>query len=719
VVAKIHFIEGEKMTIADHLTHVVEATKLPRPGVLAVLRLLDEGCTVPFIARYRKEATGNLDEVQILAIRDTAELVDEREKRRSAILASLKENGLGSPELEKTLMSAKTMAELEDLYLPFRPKRKTRASVALEKGLAPLADVMEQNNEPDFALLQGFVDPDKGLPDAESALQGAKDILAERLNETPQLRKTLRELLWDKGEVETKKPRSVPEDSEFRDFWGKSENLKRIPGHRLLAFLRGVKLEEITLKLDLDFSLVLATYAASLNFPVSKLCASLHSTIEDAWKRLTQPSLENEVLKLAKGKADAEAVKIFERNLRELLLAPPLGQKVVIGVDPGLRTGCKIAVLSEQGNLLDHGVIYPIPSFGRQDEAIKTVRSAVSKYRVQAIAIGNGTGGRETYDFFHELSLGIPLVLISESGASVYSASEVAREEFPELDLTVRGAVSIGRRLMDPLSEFVKIDPKAIGVGQYQHDVDQKLLKTHLDDVVISCVNHVGVDVNTATKSILTYVSGLNSKLAEAFLEYRKLHGPFRTRGDFLKVKGIKEKVFEQSAGFLRIRGGDNPLDASAVHPESYGVVEKIAQHLALPLGQVIGHSNLGSLLKSQNLENWGIGPQTFADLLQELQKPGQDPRKEFENVDFDPQIRSLDDLKEGQVLNGVVTNVTAFGAFVDVGVHQDGLIHVSQLADHFVRDPFEVLKTGQKVKVRVVSLDKKRGRIGLSRREL
>ncbi|NNM67154.1 MAG: RNA-binding transcriptional accessory protein, partial [Spirochaetales bacterium] len=655
----------------DLLSQVVEATSLPRSSVLAVLQLLEDGCTVPFIARYRKEATGNLDEVQIFAVRDVSELVAEREKRRSAILASLKDNGLWSSELEKTFMSAKTIAELEDLYLPFRPRRKTRASVALEKGLAPLADKIGKNQEPDLVLLQTFIDRAQGIADPESALQGGKDILAERLNEAPQLRKMLRELLVGKGEVETKKPRSVSEDSEFRDFWGKDETLKNIPGHRFLALMRGVKLGEVSLKLDLDFNLVQATYAVFLNLSVSQLCQSLQETIEDTWKRLTQPSLETEVLKLAKAKADADAVKIFERNLRELLLAPPLGQKVVLGVDPGLRTGCKVAVLSEQGNLLDHSVIFPMPSFGRQDEAKNTIRSLVSKHKVQAVAIGNGTGGRETYDFFRELSLGLPLVLISESGASVYSASEIAREEFPELDLTVRGAISIGRRLMDPLSEFVKIDPKAIGVGQYQHDVDQKLLKKHLDDVVSSCVNHVGVDVNTATKSILTYVSGLNSKLADAFLEYRKLHGPFRARSDFLKVKGIKEKVFEQSAGFLRVRGGNNPLDASAVHPESYGVVEKIAKHLALPIDQVIGHKQLGTLLRSQN--NWGMGLQTFEDLLRELQKPGQDPRREFENVDFDPQIRSLEDLKEGQILNGVVTNVTAFGAFVDVGVHQDG----------------------------------------------
>ncbi len=691
---------------------VSQQVGLAERGVAAVLKMLEEGATVPFMARYRKEVTGNLDEVQILQIRDTFDQVQELEKRRQSILNSLSESKLGNPELYEALQKASTLTELEDLYLPYRPKRKTRASQALERGLAPLADLLEKNQEPTSDFLKTFIKPEAGIQTLEEALAGGRDIWAERFSETPQVRQKFREALGQ-TELVIKATKKLRSEGEYRDLAGRTERWKTLPGHRLLALLRAQEAGELSWKLDLPESQVSHIAMATLAFS-KPLCPSLLLGVADSWSRLLRPSLENELIKDAKARADLEAVGIFAKNLREILLAAPLGPKPVLALDPGIRTGCKVAVLSAQGELVDHTVVYPLAEMGRQEEARKILTTLVKKFEIKAVAVGNGTAGRETFDFCRDLGLEIPVLSVSESGASVYSASEIAREELPSCDLTVRGAVSIGRRLMDPLAELVKVDPAALGVGQYQHDLDQKLLKQHLEDTVVSCVNRVGVDINTASKALLTYVSGLNARLAAAAVEYRAKNGPYRSRQEFLKIKGWGPKVFEQAAGFLRVRNSTHPLDNSAVHPESYPLVERIASSLGVGLGELVGNSKLSQRI-SYSSRDWEVDPLTFADVVQELARPGQDPREDFEVVAFDPNIRTLEDLKEGLVLNGIVTNVTAFGAFVDIGVHQDGLVHISQLANTFVRDPLDIVKPGQKVKVKVLAVEPQRKRISLT----
>lgn len=698
-----------------HIALIAEHLNLPERQVAAVLSLLDQDHTIPFIARYRKEATGNLDEVVLLAIRDERDRLAELEKRRLAILESLKEHGHWTPEREAAVHKAPTLTALEDFFLPFRPKRRTRASVAVEKGLEPLAERLLANENLRPAELEKYVSAEKGVAGIEDALAGAQDIVAERLSERAEVRRLLRERFQREGVVSVGQARGATKDHPYAEHVGKHEKLSGMPGHRLLAVLRGESEKHVSLSVEVDpeaaYRDVLTTAFPRGLRPVEPL----EEAIRDSLKRLLLPSLENEALKAARVSAEAGAIRIFAENLRQLLLAAPLGQKALLAVDPGLRTGCKVVVLSAQGTLLDHGVIYPLEPHRKTVEAEKLVRAAIAKYRLSAVAVGNGTGGRESEAWLRGLDLGIPVLSVNESGASVYSASEVAREEFPDQDLTVRGAVSIGRRLMDPLAELVKIDPKAIGVGQYQHDVDQKDLKRSLDDVVVSCVNKVGVDLNTATKPILTYVAGLNGRLAASIVEHRTKNGPFRQRKELLEVKGLGPKAFEQAAGFLRIPGGENPLDASAVHPESYPVVERLAKSARCSVAELVGRPDVTSL--AQSAGDLGIGPATLADILKELEKPGRDPRPAFEVVTFDESIKTMDDLREGQVLNGIVTNVTDFGAFVDIGVHQDGLIHVSQLANSFVKNALEVVKPGQTVKVMVMAVDKAKKRISLSRK--
>jgi len=688
---------------------------IPERSIVAVLGLLDQDHTIPFIARYRKEVTGDLDEVVLLAIRDERDRVLELEKRKVAVIESLKEHGHWTEDRARQVEGFPTLTAVEDFFLPFRPKRKTRASVALEKGLAPLAERLWANHEPTSSELSAFVSVEKGVADANEALSGARDIVAERLAETAEVRGRLRERYRREGRVVVSQARGSASEHPFFEHVGKTELLATMPGHRLLAVLRGETEKYLRLGVEVDEDGAVADVLL-VGFPRgTKPVESLVKAVQDSVKRLLGPSLENESLKTAREKAEAGAIGIFAENLRQLLLAAPLGQKALLAVDPGLRTGCKIVALSAQGALLDHGVIYPLEPHRKTDEAARLVRAVIAKYALSAVAVGNGTGGRDAEAWLRSLNLGVPVLSVNESGASVYSASEVARQEFPEFDLTVRGAVSIGRRLMDPLAELVKIDPKSIGVGQYQHDVDQKDLKRSLDDVVVSCVNRVGVDLNLATQPILTYVAGLSPRLATSIVDHRTKHGPFRRRNELLEVKGVGPKAFEQAAGFLRIVGGDNPLDASAVHPESYLVVERLARKAQCSVAELIGRRDLASLAEGD--VNLGVGASTLSDILRELEKPGRDPRPAFEVVTFDDAVKTLDDLREGLVLNGIVTNVTEFGAFVDIGVHQDGLIHVSQLAASFVKNALEVVKPGQTVKVMVMSVDKAKKRISLSRK--
>jgi len=696
------------------ITAVAAHLHLSERSVEAVFGLLDQDHTIPFIARYRKEATGNLDEVVLLAIRDERERLVELEKRRAAVVESLRETGHWTAALEATAMSCTTLTALEDFYLPYRPKRKTRASMALEKGLGPLADQIWANQEPAVQVLSPYVDEAKGVPDVQSALAGARDIVAERIAETSEVRSRLRARFAKEGVVTVSVARGAAKDHPYGEHVGKRETLVSMPGHRLLAILRGEAEKCLSVSVEIDEALGWSDALAGAFPRGTRPVPALAEALKDSVKRLLGPSLENEARKEAQARAEEGAIRVFAENLRQLLLAAPLGQKSLLAVDPGMRTGCKVVILSAQGTLLDHGVIYPLEPHRKTAEAEKLVRAALAKYRLEAVAVGNGTGGRESEAWLKSLSLGVPVLSVNESGASVYSASEVAREEFPDHDLTVRGAVSIGRRLMDPLAELVKVDPKAIGVGQYQHDVDQKDLKRSLDDVVVSCVNKVGVDVNLATKPILTYVAGLNGKLAAAIVEHRTKNGPFRSRKDLLSVKGLGPKAFEQAAGFLRITGGENPLDASAVHPESYPVVAKLAAKAGCSVAELVGRPQLGTLAKASDL---GVGKETLEDIVKELEKPGRDPRPAFEVVTFDDKIQTLDDLSEGLVLQGIVTNVTDFGAFVDIGVHQDGLIHVSQLANTYVKNAMDVVKPGQTVRVMVMAVDKAKKRISLSRK--
>ncbi len=713
--------------IHDHLAIIASELDLAPRQVGAVAELLAGGATMPFISRYRKEATGSLDEVAITGIRDRLEQLEGLDKRREAIFKSLTERDLLTPELKRNLDEAASLAVLEDIYLPHRPKRRTRATMAREKGLEPLAVwLLEEAKNPRSEVDQksvterasGFIDPAKEVADADEALAGARDIIAEMMNENQKIRGTLRNLYLRDGVMTSRLVKGKDaEGAKFRDYFEWSEPVRSAPGHRVLAMRRGEKEKILRLTVGPPEERALAILNQHYVANRSAAGAQVELAARDGYKRLLSVAMETEIRLEMKKKADEEAIGVFAENLRQLLLAPPLGPKRVLALDPGFRTGCKLVVMDRQGKLLHNDTIYPHTGGSQAEAAGPLVTGLVKKFDIEAIAVGNGTAGRETESFVRNLGLpgSVAVVMVNESGASIYSASEAARTEFPDHDLTVRGAVSIGRRLADPLAELVKIDAKSIGVGQYQHDVDQRALKRSLDDTVMSCVNAVGVDANTASAQLLSYVSGLGPQLAAAVVAWRDENGAYANRKQLLKVPRLGPKAFEQAAGFLRIRGGDQPLDASAVHPESYPVVKKIAADLGRKVTDLIGDEQaLGNLDLSPYATDT-IGLPTLEDIVLELGKPGRDPRDPFEVFSFAPGIDKMTDLVEGQVLPGIVTNVTNFGAFIDVGVHQDGLAHISQLADRFVRDPNEVVKVGQKVQARVLDVDIERKRISLS----
>lgn len=690
--------------------------------VRATTALLEEGATVPFISRYRKEATGSLDEVQVAAIRDRLEQLQELDKRREAILKSIEEQGKLTPELKKAIEAAETMARLEDIYLPYKPKRKTKASVAKEKGLEPLATrIFAQHPLDIHSEAAKYLDAEKEVATLEDALQGARDILAEWVSENAAVRGNLRTLFLKEGVFATRViAGKEAEAAKYKDYFDWSEPIKTAPSHRVLAMRRGEKEGFLLLDALPEEGAAVAVLEREILTGGSNACVEqVKLAIKDAYKRLLKPSIETEIRLQTKKKADEEAIRVFAENLRQLLLGAPLGEKVVMAIDPGFRTGCKLVCLGAQGQLLHYETIYPHEPQRQTAAAGATVKALVDKFSVQAIAVGNGTAGRETEAFVKNLGLqkSIPILLVNESGASIYSASEVARNEFPDLDLTVRGAVSIGRRLMDPLAELVKIDPKSIGVGQYQHDVDQQALKNSLDDTVISAVNKVGVEVNTASKELLTYVSGLGPQLAQNIIAFRQEFGPFKSRAQLKKVPRLGDKAFEQAAGFLRIRDAKHPLDQSAVHPERYELVEQMAKDLKASVQELMSSEELRAKIVLQNYVSETVGIPTLQDIVEELAKPGRDPRAGFEVFEFQEGVNSMADLKVGMKLPGIITNITAFGAFVDIGVHQDGLIHLSHLADRFIKDANEVVKVAQQVEVTVLEVDIVRKRIALSRK--
>ncbi len=691
--------------------------------VLNTINLLQEGATVPFIARYRKEMTGSLDEVQIAAIRERYEKIIELEKRREAILASVTEQEKLTPELEKLFLGASTMSELEDLYLPYKPKRRTRASIAREKGLEPLAKIILSQQDPDpYRRATAYINTEKDVKSEEEALAGARDIIAEWVNENLQSRQRIRNHFERSGEILSKPVRGKElEGIKYEAYYDWAEPLMKAPSHRLLAMFRGEN--EGFLKVNIEPDAELAREALNKIFVKSSNDSShqVEEAVKDAYKRLLQPSIETEFRQMVKEKADLEAIRVFAENLRQLLMLPPLGQKTVLAIDPGFRSGCKLVVLDRQGRLLHNETIYPHPPQSEVKQSVAKIQNLVKAYKVEAIAIGNGTAGRETENLVRRIPFDTELIalMVNESGASVYSASAVAREEFPEYDVTVRGSVSIGRRLMDPLSELVKIDPKSIGVGQYQHDVNQAMLQKSLESVVESCVNKVGVELNTASKQLLTYVSGVGPVLAAKIVEYRDKNGMFKSRDQLKNVPRLGEKVFEQAAGFLRIREAENPLDASAVHPESYPIVMRMAKKAGCSIADLITNEDLRKQIKLEEFVTDKVGMPTLTDIMAELSKPGRDPRQKFELFEFDKNVNSMDDLKPGMILDGLVTNITNFGAFVDIGVHQDGLIHVSQLADKYVKDPNTIVKLNQKVRVKVLEVDKERRRIQLSMKNI
>lgn len=704
----------------QHLAQVALETKLALPRVSAVAKLLEEGATVPFIARYRKEMTGSMDEVQIATIRDRLEQLRELDARRASILKSLEDSKNLTDTLKTALDRAKTLTELEDIYAPYKPKRRTRAMIARERGLEPLADFIFNNQNAAIDLEAAkFVVPEKEVPDVPAALAGARDILAERFSEDKSARETCRELYEKYATLssEVYKGKEV-EGANYKDYFEWSEDLAGAPSHRVLAIRRGEKEGFLYFRITVDESKALARLEKLFVAGTGVAADQVKLAISDAWKRLLAPSLETEARMKSKAKADEVAIKVFAENVSEMLMAAAVGQKNTLALDPGFRTGCKLVVLDAQGKLLYHSVIFPTAgSTAQYADAERELRQLCEQYKIEAIAIGNGTASRETEAFVRKSGIAgtIPVVIVSESGASIYSASEVAREEFPDQDVTVRGAVSIGRRMMDPLAELVKLDPKSIGVGQYQHDVNQILLKKSLDDVVISCVNKVGVEVNTASKQLLSYVSGLNASIAANIVAYRNEHGAFRSRKELLNVPRLGEKAFEQCAGFLRIRGGNDVLDASAVHPERYALVEKMASDIGIDVKTLLSDAQARSRVVLKNYISDEVGLPTLQDILRELEKPGRDPRQKFEVFSFAEGVSAISDLAPGMKLPGIVTNVANFGAFVDIGVHQDGLVHVSQLADYFVSNPTDVVKVGQHVEVTVVEVDEARKRISLS----
>lgn len=684
------------------------------------INLFTEGATIPFISRYRKERTGGLDEVAVAEIKHWNDVFAEMEKRKETILETISQVGALTADLRKKIEDCVETRELEDLYLPYRPKRRTRAVVAKEAGLEPLADKMYN-----VSLVDPVPEAKKFVGDkvasVDEALAGARDIIAERLSETASVRETLRQIFKTRRIVtKATKKATGPDAMKYKSYFDYSESLDRIAPHRLLAILRAEEEGILSLKIDADAEKcgkkLYYDFCQERRYPAQPLAEQMHMAFDDAYKRLLEPSISNEVMKEAKEKADIESIRIFGENLRQLLLAAPVGQKRVLAIDPGFRTGCKVVCLDSQGNLVHNEAIFPHPPANEKIKAIQAVSEMVKKYKIEVIAIGNGTAGRETEEFIKRVPLptGVRVFSVSEDGASIYSASEVAREEFPDYDVTVRGAVSIGRRLMDPLAELVKIDPKSLGVGQYQHDVDQTLLRETLDNTVVSCVNNVGVNLNTASSYLLSYVSGIGPALADNIVEYRSENGPYASRKDLLKVKRLGAKAFEQCAGFLRIHGAKNPLDNSAVHPEAYHIVDKMARDLGVTAKELVGNSDLCSRIDPAKYVDGDFGLPTITDIIQELRKPGRDPRESAQEFEFAHDIRTIEDVKTGMELPGIVTNITAFGAFVDIGIKQNGLIHASQMGVKGMADPSKILKLRQQIKVQVTSVDLDRLRIGL-----
>jgi uncharacterized protein len=713
--------------IEKHLVQITQELGLQARQVAATAVLLEEGATVPFIARYRKERTGELDEVKITAIRDRLEQLETLDKRRESIISSLEERKLLTEELRAKVESAATLNSLEDIYLPFKPRKRTRATIAKELGLEPLSEILwaqDPATDPE-ALAAPYignsvtVDAKTSTVDSVAAvLSGARDILAERINDDAAARAQLRSLYLNKGVIKSTLVSGKEEEgAKFKDYFDWNESAATAPSHRILAMRRGETEGFLYTRLTPPESEALGTLYGLFVRGNSKASEQVKLACDDCLKRLVGFAMEVEARGFYKKRADEEAIRVFADNLRELLLASPLGQKITLGIDPGFRTGCKVVLLDRQGKLLANEVIYPGRSRGEELEAAEAILNMVRLHKVEAIAIGNGTASRETEAFVKKLKLppSIQIVVVSESGASIYSASEIAREEFPDLDLTVRGAVSIGRRLMDPLAELVKLDPKSIGVGQYQHDVDQAALKRSLDDVVISCVNKVGVELNTASRHLLAYVSGLNSRTAASIVTHRDTSGPFKSRQELLKVSGLGPKAYEQAAGFLRIRDGAHPLDTSAVHPERYELVDRMAADLGCTVQDLLRDPAKRAAIKPERYVTPEVGLPTLKDIIAELSKPGRDPREQFEAFSFADGVEKMEDLQPGMKLPGIVTNVTAFGAFVDIGVHQDGLVHISQISDDFVKNPAEFLKVGQKVQTTVMEVDLPRKRIALS----
>ncbi|MDT8377424.1 MAG: Tex family protein [Desulfotignum sp.] len=704
-----------------HISHISQDIQVSEKQVAAVLDLLDQGATIPFIARYRKEQTGTLDEVAITQIRDRYQILAALEARKTAVLKSLNERNLLTPDLEKAIQGAATLAALEDRYEKFRPRRRTRAMAAREQGLAPLADLLlAQSPGTDIhKAVQRFVNPEKGVETADQALSGARDIIAETVSEDPGVREAVRQLYVKQGVIRSRVKKGQEQaGAKFVDYFDWQEPAFKAPSHRILAMLRGAAEGILTVHVAVDADTavrIMGTFY--LKRPPSACRDEVFVAIQDAYKRLLGKSLEKECLQTLKSNADCLAIQVFARNLKDLLLAPPLGEKPILAIDPGFRTGCKIVCLDAKADLCHHDVIFPHSGDKKRDQAARTLMALVDRYQIEAVAVGNGTAGRETLAFVRELDLPghVKTVMVDESGASVYSASDTARQEFPDHDITVRGAVSIGRRLMDPLAELVKIDPKSIGVGQYQHDVDQKQLYQALDDTIQVCVSQVGVEVNTASRELLARVAGLNDTIAANLVRFRQDNGPFTTRQAFLKVPRLGPKAFEQAAGFLRIRNGHNPLDMSGIHPESYAIVEQMAKDRGCVPGDLVRNPDRLKQIDPKSYITPQRGLPTITDILAELRLPGRDPRKSFQPVVFDSTVQTIEDLKPGMILSGIVTNVTAFGAFVDIGVHRDGLVHISQMADRFVKDPNEVVTVHQPVQVRVLDVDKAQKRISLS----
>lgn len=708
------------MTTLFHVL-ISRSLNIPAGQVEKTIGLLNEGATIPFISRYRKEVTGGLDEVQIGNIKDQLDKLTELKKRKETVLSSIEEQGKLTPELKKRIEESWDSTEIEDLYLPFKPKRVTKAEIARKKGLEPLAQIVMMQSEPNlFARVKAFIQGE--VKNAEEALQGARDIIAEWVNENEEARNAVRNSFARTAIITAKVIKGKEEEgAKYRDYFEFSEPLNRCSSHRLLALRRGESEGVLRVGISPDADSCLDRLKRNFVKGRGETSDQVADAVDDSFKRLLKPSIETEYSNISKGKADEEAIRVFAENLRQLLLSPPLGQKRVLGVDPGYRTGCKLVCLDGQGALLHNEAIYPHPPQNEKSKASAKVAQLVATYAIDAIAIGNGTASRETEQFITDIRYDrkIQVFVVSENGASIYSASKIARDEFPEYDVTVRGAVSIGRRLMDPLAELVKIDPKSIGVGQYQHDVDQSALKKSLDQTVESCVNMVGVNVNTASKHLLTYISGLGPALAQNIVNFRTEHGPFQSRRELMKVPRMGDKAFEQSAGFLRIQGGKSPLDNSAVHPESYPIVEQMAKDLTCTVSDLITNKDLKKKLDLKKYVTGKVGMPTLQDIMEELDKPGRDPRQVIQVFSFDPTVKSIGDLKEGHVLPGIVTNITNFGCFVDVGIKENGLVHISELADRFVSDPTQVVSIHQHVKVKVISVDLARKRVQLSMKGL